>query len=500
MACPRRIYQLLIPSTEVQQWPTFMLPSELNQVAQFLGPIGDFKQIKSNNYLVEALVHLWDPECTAFRIGNRQMTITLEEVAGLLGLPTRGTALVFPFASDKAEFCQIIGLKESVLRGSDQGVAVNILFERFAPRDGFERHVTDFVFTSKAVWERKRLLVYGVVMAGTYLFPRKDQKIAFKSAKIVNDLFLGIQGKQCSIVPTILADIFLACTGCRKGEKFFHGANLVLYIWATGHFKRQASVADSLPVVGYNWVVTHPKRVNEGDLPKNASECVDYLETLQDFNIRWVLDWTDCFEPILRTKESKRVLLLGTQGIISYTPKRFLRQLGRIQGPPPISEFSEVTIFFDQGVCPKEIPMKSQITESWRTISDDRSIRYLPELKQKGVMTAPYEDWLKDSTTQGLQHEPYEEIEKLRAIIKAKDMEVVQLKKSIELHKGKAEENKRLYEKERERRQEMKRKCGELYDQAERVQMPYARESKDSVLDRLRNFGDLVRNRLRDMM
>ncbi|XP_071933099.1 uncharacterized protein [Coffea arabica] len=286
MACPRRIYQLLIPSTEVQQWPTFMLPSELNQVAQFLGPIGDFKQIKSNNYLVEALVHLWDPECTAFRIGNRQMTITLEEVAGLLGLPTRGTALVFPFASDKAEFCQIIGLKESVLRGSDQGVAVNILFERFAPRDGFERHVTDFVFTSKAVWERKRLLVYGVVMAGTYLFPRKDQKIAFKSAKIVNDLFLGIQGKQCSIVPTILADIFLACTGCRKGEKFFHGANLVLYIWATGHFKRQASVADSLLVVGYNWVVTHPKRVNEGDLPKNASECVDYLETLQDFNIR----------------------------------------------------------------------------------------------------------------------------------------------------------------------------------------------------------------------
>ena len=92
-----------------------MLPSELNQVAQFLGPIGDFKQIKSNNYLVEALVHLWDPECTAFRIGNRQMTITLEEVAGLLGLPTRGTALVFPFASDKAEFCQIIGLKEFVL-------------------------------------------------------------------------------------------------------------------------------------------------------------------------------------------------------------------------------------------------------------------------------------------------------------------------------------------------------------------------------------------------
>ncbi|XP_071921844.1 uncharacterized protein [Coffea arabica] len=54
-----------------------------------------------------------------------------------------------------------------------------------------------------------------------------------------------------------------------------------------------------------------------------------------------------------------------------------------------------------------------------------------------------------------------------------------------------AEQNKQLYENEREKRQELKRKCGELYDQAERVRIPYARETKDSVLDRLRGFGNL---------
>ena len=307
-----------------------MLPNELHQVAQYLGPIGDFKEIKPNGYLVEALVHLWDPECSAFRIGNRQMIITLEEVAGLLKLLMHGTALVFPTTSDKVEFCKIIGLKESVLRGSDQGIAVNILFEHFAPRDRFERHVKHFAFTSKDIWEHKRPLVYGIAMAGIYFFPRKDQKIAFKLTKIVNDLFLGIQDKQCSIVPTILADILLACNSCKKGEKFFYGANLVLHIWAMGHFRRRSSVANSLPVVGYNWIVTHHKRVNEEGLPKNASEYVDYLEMLQDHDIRWVLDWTDCFKPVLRTKVSECVLLLGTQGIISYTPKRFLRQLGRI--------------------------------------------------------------------------------------------------------------------------------------------------------------------------
>ncbi|CDP18468.1 unnamed protein product [Coffea canephora] len=88
-----------------------MLPSELHQVAEYFGPIGDFKEIKSNGYLVEALVHLWDPECSAFRIDNRQMTITLEEVAGLLSLPIHRTALVFPSAPDKAEFCQIIKIE-----------------------------------------------------------------------------------------------------------------------------------------------------------------------------------------------------------------------------------------------------------------------------------------------------------------------------------------------------------------------------------------------------
>ncbi|XP_071913977.1 uncharacterized protein [Coffea arabica] len=43
-----------------------------------------------------------------------------------------------------------------------------------------------------------------------------------------------------------------------------------------------------------------------------------------------------------------------------------------------------------------------------------------------------------------------------------------------------------------ERHQELKRKCGELYDQTERMQNPYSREPKDAVIDRLKKFNDLV--------
>ena len=100
------------------------------------------------------------------------------------------------------------------------------------------------------MWERKRPWVYGLVMAGTYLFPRKDKKIAFKLTKVMFDLFLGIKDRQCSIVPTILADIFIACTTCQRGEKFFHGSNLILHIWDMEHFMRRLPIPDSLSIFG----------------------------------------------------------------------------------------------------------------------------------------------------------------------------------------------------------------------------------------------------------
>ena len=144
---------MLVVPFEVQRWPTLLSPSEINQVAAQLGHIGDFKDIKSDGYLVEALVHLWDPTCSAFRLGKREMTITIEEVVGFLNLPIQGTAVIFPLVSNKAEFCRFTGLKESAIRGSDQNIEATFLFDRFALKDGFERHLEDFLFTSKEIWE-----------------------------------------------------------------------------------------------------------------------------------------------------------------------------------------------------------------------------------------------------------------------------------------------------------------------------------------------------------
>mgnify|MGYP004722506001 CR=1 FL=1 len=130
-------------------------------------------------------------------------------------------------------------------------------------------------------------------------------------------------------------------------------------------------------------------------MPSNASEYVDFLKNLPDQNVRWVLDWTNCVKPVLRTKALKFISLLSTQGIMAYNLNRVLRQLGRIQELLYTLGLTEFAVVVDKRICPSEIMMKIPIIEAWGTLSDDKHIKYIPELKQKGLVTPQYKDWLK---------------------------------------------------------------------------------------------------------
>jgi hypothetical protein len=121
-------------------------PAEIKKVAHFLVPIGDFKNVESDGYLVEALVHLWDPKCSAFRIGDYEITITVEEVAGLLNLLIRERLVRFPSTSSKAYFCTFTGLRKSAVPGPDDAASIDVkfLYDRFAIRSGFSTFRQDF--------------------------------------------------------------------------------------------------------------------------------------------------------------------------------------------------------------------------------------------------------------------------------------------------------------------------------------------------------------------
>ena len=94
----------MVVSIEIRRWPALLSSSEVHQEASHLRPIRDFKDIESDGYLVEVLVQLWDPSYSIFIIENREMTVTIEEVAILLNLLEYGTTVIFPFASGKEKF------------------------------------------------------------------------------------------------------------------------------------------------------------------------------------------------------------------------------------------------------------------------------------------------------------------------------------------------------------------------------------------------------------
>ena len=183
----------MVVPIEVRKWSGHLSSNEINQVASYLELIIDFKDIESDGYLVDALIQLWNPNCSTFRIGNKEMTLTIEEVASLLNLSVNGTRMKFSVTSNRTEFCHFIGLNESIMQGSDQTIDVKFLFDRFAMKDGFDKHSKDFSFASKATWERKRLLVYGLVMTEIYLFPKKDKKLVSESLKFCVIYFFGLR-------------------------------------------------------------------------------------------------------------------------------------------------------------------------------------------------------------------------------------------------------------------------------------------------------------------
>ena len=115
-------------------------------------------------------------------------------------------------------------------------------------------------------------------------------------------------------------------------------------------------------------------------------------------------------------------------------------------------------------------------------------------------MTPQYKDWFKSSATQESRDESSKEIKRLMAIIEAKDRENVQLRESVEVNKAIAENHRGVCQEMRQRHQELKRKCGELYDEVKRMKDPHHRESKNVIIDRFRKCNDLMQERLKEMM
>ncbi|KAL3510788.1 hypothetical protein ACH5RR_030189 [Cinchona calisaya] len=92
-------------------------------------------------------------------------------------------------------------------------------------RSGYESGFTTFSKkVKKDTCQEKRVKVFALFLLSLLVFPRENGMISIRLAQLLIDVFDGVDDKRLTLVPTILAEIFIACTACQgPGRPFLLG-------------------------------------------------------------------------------------------------------------------------------------------------------------------------------------------------------------------------------------------------------------------------------------
>ncbi|KAL3529663.1 hypothetical protein ACH5RR_008985 [Cinchona calisaya] len=200
------------------------------------------------------------------------------------------------------------------------------------------------------------------------------------------DLIHGVGGQDLTIIPTIVADILVACTNCQNGVKFFKGSSLLLQVWFMEHLGRQMIVRHDFSWGRVNWVQSHNQRINRAKLLKDKEKYIRWLSSLKELEIQWVLEWVPCHAPSLQFASLPFIPLIGNEGIVPYMPFQVLRQFGRVQTVPPKLATDRFNDMFDKGIRPESIPEKSSILSAWASRRACQESLYDPQ--QRGIFVS----------------------------------------------------------------------------------------------------------------
>ncbi|KAH0716722.1 hypothetical protein KY290_012990 [Solanum tuberosum] len=155
---------------------------------ELLGGLTALISVESDRHLIKALLQFWDSERLVFKFRDFELTPTIKEIGGFLGLPYRDREMIVPHKPSPREFA-----------------------------------------CSPAKWERYRLNAFAVALLGSLVFPREGGKIHTSLSYVVRMMARG--GK--TIVPMILAKIIRALTKCTKGKRERSAINIQWkYYWS----------------------------------------------------------------------------------------------------------------------------------------------------------------------------------------------------------------------------------------------------------------------------
>ncbi|XP_061371518.1 serine/threonine-protein phosphatase 7 long form homolog [Gastrolobium bilobum] len=90
--------------------PTGAIPQVVEEYLRQTGfiHVARMQHIQIDTFLIRALVERWRPETHTFHMTQCEMTITLQDVAGILGLPTDGTVVIGSTSEDRHTACAAV--------------------------------------------------------------------------------------------------------------------------------------------------------------------------------------------------------------------------------------------------------------------------------------------------------------------------------------------------------------------------------------------------------
>ncbi|KAH0761068.1 hypothetical protein KY290_017141 [Solanum tuberosum] len=327
---------------------------------ELLGGLTALISVESDRHLIKALLKFWDSERLVFKFRDFELTPTIEEIGGFLGLPYRDREMIVPHKPSPRSFLKQMGMHHNpnLLCLKEGWISLEFLYSRFGDEEGHENFHKEFA-CSPAKWERYRLNAFAVALLGSLVFPREGGKIHTSLSYVVRMMARG--GR--TIVPMILAEIIRALTKCIKGKRYFEGCNFLLQLWAVEHFYQRTNSVDILRGTMGNKIINHTSRMKYFDSPVGTEDWFVYLRERSAINIQWKYYWLKPRRVIIRGNDLYFIELIGLNGMQPYAPLRVLRQFGQIQMIPLRSHMGQYEYDFGP-----EIPQVGTILRRWEKV------------------------------------------------------------------------------------------------------------------------------------
>ena len=141
---------------------------------------------------------------------------------------------------------------------------------------------------------------------------------------MIQNLFLGINGKTHTLIPIIIADIFTDIIDYQKRGGFFYASNLTLQMWAMKHLAKKTLKPLKSCLSIDNWI----EKVKKYYQIASPNQFVQEFDGLTPDKVHWILDWTKVRDPTFKTTQHNFIYLASTKGFVTYISQWVMRQFG----------------------------------------------------------------------------------------------------------------------------------------------------------------------------